>query len=181
MFRIATILVAMLSVSILVLTAAPAGAQASSSAAASATPDLGLTAAALNVSDLARSEKFYIDFLGLERTFRYPPEGKLLEVGLSRPGSKLASSPAGVGQMTLILAHFNDDPLPEGKARYGRIVVVTADAQAVAKRATDAGGQTRTLSAPQGGGPVVIFVTDPDGYQIELYQPAAPAAAPSAN
>lgn len=135
-----------------------------------AAPDLTLSAVALNVADLARSETFYIDVLGLERTFRYPADGKLLEVGLSRPGTK--------GQMSVILAHFNDDPLPEGKERYGRIVVVTADAKAVAKRATDAGAQARTLSAPPGGS-MVIFVTDPDGYQIELYQPAAPAAATS--
>jgi catechol 2,3-dioxygenase-like lactoylglutathione lyase family enzyme len=129
-----------------------------------ASPDVTLSSVALNVADLARSEKFYIDVLGLERTFRYPADGKLLEVGLSRPGQK--------GQMGIILAHFNDDPLPEGKARYGRIVVVTADAKAVAKRATDAGFAARTLAAPPGGS-VVIFVTDPDGYQIELYQPAA--------
>ena len=134
-------------------------------------PDVTLSAVALNVSDLARSEKFYIDVLGLERTFRYPAEGKLLEVGLSRPAAK--------GQMSVILAHFNDDPLPEEKVRYGRIVVVTTDAQAIAKRATDAGATSRTLSAPPGGS-AVIFVTDPDGYQIELYQPAA-AAATSAN
>jgi catechol 2,3-dioxygenase-like lactoylglutathione lyase family enzyme len=135
-----------------------------------ATADVSLTAVALNVSDLARSEKFYIDVLGLERTFRYPAEGNLLEVGLSRPGSK--------GQMMVILAHFNDDPLPEGKAGYGRIVVTTADAKAIAKRATDAGAEARTLSAPPGGS-VVIFFSDPDGYQVELYQPAPPAAAPT--
>ena len=82
-----------------------------------AAADITLSAVALNVSDLAQSEKFYIDLLGLERTFRYPADGKLLEVGLSRPGQK--------GQMSVILAHFNDDPLPEGKERYGRIVVVT--------------------------------------------------------
>jgi catechol 2,3-dioxygenase-like lactoylglutathione lyase family enzyme len=133
--------------------------------------DVTLSAVALNVADLGRSEKFYIDVLGLERTFRYPADGKLLEVGLSRPGT--------TGQMSIILAHFNDDPLPEDKARYGRIVVVTADAKAVAKRATDAGAQARTLSAPPGGS-VVIFVTDPDGYQIELYQPVPPTAATSA-
>jgi catechol 2,3-dioxygenase-like lactoylglutathione lyase family enzyme len=137
-----------------------------------ASADLTLSAVALNVSDLARSEKFYIDLLGLERTFRYPPDGKLLEVGLSRPGQK-----GQMSQMSIILAHFNDDPLPEGKAGYGRIVVVATDAKAVAKRATDAGFAARTLAAPPGGS-VVIFVTDPDGYQIELYQPA-PAAASS--
>jgi catechol 2,3-dioxygenase-like lactoylglutathione lyase family enzyme len=139
-------------------------------AQAPAASDVTLSGVALNVADLARSEKFYMDVLGLERTFRYPADGKLLEVGLSRPGT--------TGQMSIILAHFNDDPLPEGKVRYGRIVVVTADAKAVAKRATDAGAQARTLSAPPGGS-VVIFVTDPDGYQIELYQPAPPAAATS--
>jgi catechol 2,3-dioxygenase-like lactoylglutathione lyase family enzyme len=157
-----TVLLTALVCSTLAIPGAPARAQAP------AADDLSLTAVALNVADLARSEKFYIDLLGLERTFRYPAEGKLLEVGLSRPGQK--------GQMSIILAHFNDDPLPEGKARYGRIVVTTADAKAVAKRATDAGFAARTLSAPPGGS-VVIFVTDPDGYQIELYQPAAPAAA----
>ena len=159
------------SLSAVVLVASLLGVSASAAdAQAATTSDVTLSAVALNVSDLARSEKFYIDVLGLERTFRYPADGKLLEVGLSRPGTK--------GQMSVILAHFNDDPLPEGKARYGRIVVVTKDAQAVAKRATDAGAAARTLSSPPGGS-VVIFVTDPDGYQIELYQPAAPAAAPS--
>ena len=156
-----TVSVLVLIVSLLGVTASAAGAQAP------AAPDITMSAVALNVSDLARSEKFYIDVLGLERTFRYPADGKLLEVGLSRPGTK--------GQMSVILAHFNDDPLPEEKARYGRIVVVTTDAKAVAKRATDAGFAARTLSAPPGGS-VVIFVTDPDGYQIELYQPAGSAA-----
>jgi lactoylglutathione lyase len=156
------------TLSVVVLVASLSGVSAATAVAQAATPaDITLSAVALNVSDLARSEKFYIDVLGLERTFRYPADGKLLEVGLSRPGTK--------GQMSVILAHFNDDPLPEGKARYGRIVVVTKDAQAVAKRATDAGAAARTLSAPPGGS-VVIFVTDPDGYQIELYQPAAAAA-----
>ena len=52
-------------------------------------PTSSLTAVALNVADLARSEKFYIDLLGLERTFRYPAEGKLLEVGLRAPDRRV--------------------------------------------------------------------------------------------
>jgi catechol 2,3-dioxygenase-like lactoylglutathione lyase family enzyme len=162
MLRKSVLFVAALATIVCTFTGTPVSAQPS------ATNDVTLSAVALNVADLARSEKFYIDVLGLERTFRYPADGKLLEVGLSRPGQK--------GQMSIILAHFNDDPLPDGKARYGRIVVVAADAKAVAKRATDAGAVARTLSAPPGGS-VVIFVTDPDGYQVELYQPAAPAVA----
>jgi len=162
MLRDTTLLVIALVASTLLVPTATARAQAP------ATADLSLSSVALNVADLARAEKFYLDALGLERTFRYPPDGKLLEVGLSRPGTK--------GQMSIILAHFNDDPLPEGKAKYGRVVVMTTDANAVAKRATDAGGAARTLTAAPNG-PVVIFVTDLDGYQIELYQPAPPAAA----
>jgi catechol 2,3-dioxygenase-like lactoylglutathione lyase family enzyme len=165
MFREFRSLATVLAASISILCATMASAQAPD---APAPADVTLSAVALNVADLARSEKFYIDVLGLERTFRYPADGKLLEVGLSRPGQK--------GQMSVILAHFNDDPLPEEKARYGRIVVVTTDARAVAKRATDAGFAARTLSSPPGGS-VVIFVTDPDGYQVELYQPAPQPAA----
>ncbi len=142
------------------------------SAQAPAAADVTLSAVALNVADLARSEKFYIDVLGLERTFRYPADGKLLEVGLSRPGQK--------GQMSVILAHFNDDPLPEGKARYGRIVVVERGREGGGEAGDGCRCEARTLSAPPGGS-VVIFITDPDGYQIELYQPAAPAAATSGN
>jgi catechol-2,3-dioxygenase len=160
MLRRTTLLVALIVAMLAPVTSARAQTPASA--------EITLSAVALNVADLARSEKFYIDVLGLERTFRYPAEGKLLEVGLSRPGTK--------GQMSVILAHFNDDPLPEGKAGYGRIVVTTADAKAVAKRATDAGFAVRTLSAPPGGS-VVIFITDPDGYQVELYQPAPQPAA----
>ena len=134
---------------------------------APATRDLSFSGVALNVADLARSEEFYTEVLGLERIMRIPAEGKLLEVILAHAGQP--------GNMSLILAHFNDDPLPEGKAAYGRIVAITPDAEAVARRATDAGYQARNVGTGQPNDPVIIFLEDPDGYQIELYQAPSPA------
>jgi catechol 2,3-dioxygenase-like lactoylglutathione lyase family enzyme len=129
-----------------------------------AAPDISVLGVGFNVVDLAASEKFYIDVFGLHRTFRFPPEGDLLEVGLARPGQTGA---------TVILAHFNDDPLPEDKSAYGRLIFSTQDADAVAKRASDRGSTLRNVGTPGPANPVIIFLDDPDGYQIELYQ--APA------
>ncbi len=136
-----------------------------SSAADGAEPsDISVMGVGYNVADLARSEKFYIEVFGLQRVFRFPPEGDLLEVGLARPGQT---------GMSVILARFNDDPLPDDKSGYGRLVLSVQDAQAVAKRATDRGSTLRNVGTPGPANPVIIFLDDPDGYQIELYQPAA--------
>ena len=115
----------------------------------------------INVSDLARSEKFYTEVFGLERTFRFPPEGDLLEVGLAFPDQP--------GGMTLLLARLNDDPLPEGKSSYGRIVFNTDDARALADRMIAAGSTLLSDVGPPDG-PVILFLSDPDGYQVELFQ-----------
>ncbi len=126
--------------------------------------DISIMGVGYNVADLARSEKFYIEVFGLQRVFRFPPEGDLLEVGLARPGQD---------GMSVILARFNDDPLPDDKSGYGRLVLSVQDAQAVAKRATDRGSTLRNVGTPGPANPVIIFLDDPDGYQIELYQPPA--------
>ena len=114
-------------------------------------------------ADFARSEKFYADVLGFKRVGTYPPDGKQpIEVFLARPGASAGAS--------LILAHLNDDPLPEGKSRYGRIIVNTPDAKAIEKKAQALGAKTRAISIPGDNPPVIIFFNDPDGYEIELYQ-----------
>ena len=74
------------------------------------------------------------------------------------------------GGAGLALAHLNDDPLPEGKGRYGRIIVNTANAKALAKRAEAAGSTLRHVTIPGENPPTIIFFRDPDGYEIELYQ-----------
>lgn len=150
-------LAAALAGAILVAGSAPAAAQA---------PDgkppmsIGFLGVGINVSDLARSEKFYTEVFGLQRTFRFPPEGELMEVGLAFPGQP------GV---TLLLARLNDDPLPDGKSSYGRIVFNTDDARALADRMIAAGSKLLSDVGPPGG-PVILFLSDPDGYQVELFQ-----------
>ena len=124
-------------------------------------PEITMGSVALNVEDIARSEKFYNEVFGLERTFEFESQGSLIEIGLGRPGRG--------GGMGLLLAHLNDDPLPEGKSAYGRIVVNVSDAKAVAKRATDR-GSTISRDMVIGNGAHLIFFDDPDGYEIELYQ-----------
>ena len=157
MHRIPFSLAAALAGAIFVAGSAPAEAQA---------PDgkppmsIGFLGVGINVSDLARSEKFYTEVFGLQRTFRFPPEGELMEVGLAFPGQP------GV---TLLLARLNDDPLPEGKSAYGRIVFNTDDARALADRMIAAGSKLLSDVGPPGG-PVILFLSDPDGYQVELFQ-----------
>jgi len=127
-------------------------------------PELSIGSVALNVAEFERSEKFYADVLGFVRVGTYPPagQGDPIEVFLGRPG--------GSGGASLILAHVSDDPLPEGKSRYGRIIVNTPEAKIVEKLAQAAGAETREITIPGDNPPVIIFFNDPDGYEIELYQ-----------
>ena len=114
-FSLSAVLVALaLSLSVL-----PAEAQSGDAPTA---PEITMGGVALNVEDIARSEKFYNEVFGLERNFEIESQGSLIEIGLGRPG----------GGMVFVLAHFNDDPLPEGRTAYGRIVVNVSDAKAVA-------------------------------------------------
>ncbi len=123
--------------------------------------EIGFLGVGINVADVARAEKFYTEVFGLERTFQFPPDGEPMEVGLSLPG----------GGMSLLLAHLTDDPLPKGKSAYGRIVISTDDARALAERAI-AAGSTLLRDVGQPGGPVILFMSDLDGYEFELYQAA---------
>lgn len=130
--------------------------------------DAELAQVAINVADLERSEKYYGDVLGFDRIWQYPPDAAApFEIGLAAPGG-------GAG---LILARLNDEPLPEGKSRYGRIVVNTRNAQALAKKAEAAGSKPRFVEIPGDNPPTLVFFNDPDGYEIELYQ--APSGNPS--
>ena len=127
-------------------------------------PELTLGSVALNVADLARAEKYYAEVFGFKKSGQYPPEGKAIELFLSR-------HPDARGGATLILARLNDDPLPAGKSRYGRLIINTPHADALAKRAEAAGSTgMRRIKLPGDSPPVIIFFNDLDGYEIELYQ-----------
>ncbi|MCY3622634.1 MAG: VOC family protein [Gammaproteobacteria bacterium] len=134
-------------------------------AAENESSDAVLAQVAMNVADLDRSERYYRDVLGFKRVWEYPPDSAApIEIGLAAPGG-------GAG---LVLAHLSDDPLPEGKGRYGRIIVNTADAKALAAKAEAAGSTTRFVTIPGDNPPTIVFFRDPDGYEIELYQAPRP-------
>ena len=127
--------------------------------------DAALAQVAINVADLGRSERYYRDVLGFTRAWQYPPDSENpIEIGLAAPGG-------GAG---LVLAHLNDDPLPEGKGKYGRIIVNTANAKKLAAKAEAAGSEPRFVTIPGDNPPTIVFFRDPDGYEIELYQPPSP-------
>ena len=127
--------------------------------------DAALAHVAINVADLDRSEKYYRDVLGFARAWQYPPDSETpIELGLAAPGG-------GAG---LVLARLNDDPLPEGKGRYGRIIVNTTNAKTLAAKAEAAGSKTRFVTIPGDNPPTIVFFRDPDGYEIELYQVPSP-------
>ena len=54
---------------------------------------------------------------------------------------------------------------------YGHIALQVADAYAACKKIKAAGGNvTREAGPVKGGTTVIAFVTDPDGYKVELIQ-----------
>jgi lactoylglutathione lyase len=54
---------------------------------------------------------------------------------------------------------------------YGHIALAVPDAQAACERIRQAGGNvTREAGPVKGGSTVIAFVTDPDGYKIELIE-----------
>ena len=136
-------------------------------AAAADPAEISLSAVGINVADIDRAERFYNDVFGFERTFAFPPgSDDPIEIGLVRPG--------GNGMM-LLLAKLNDDPLPDAKSAYGRIVLMTNDALGLLAKAEAKGSTWRRVDDQSPTSPIIIFLTDPDGYEVELYQaPDAP-------
>jgi lactoylglutathione lyase len=54
---------------------------------------------------------------------------------------------------------------------YGHIAIAVPDARLACERIAQAGGRvTRPAGPVQGGKTVIAFVTDPDGYKIELIE-----------
>ena len=127
--------------------------------------DAALAQVALNVADIDRAEAYYGEVLGFTRVWQYPPDSETpIEIGLAAPGG-------GAG---LVLARLDDRPLPEGKGRYGRVIVNTANAKALAAKAKAAGSEPRFVTIPGDNPPTLVFFRDPDGYEIELYQAPSP-------
>ncbi|MBI5276660.1 MAG: lactoylglutathione lyase [Burkholderiales bacterium] len=120
----------------------------------------------LRVGDLQRSIDFYTKVLGMQ----------LLRT-TERPDQKYSLAFVGYGTNPEhaeieLTYNWGVDKYEMGTA-YGHIAIGVADAYASCELIrTNGGNVTREAGPVKGGTTVIAFVTDPDGYKIELIQRA---------
>ncbi len=123
----------------------------------------------LRVGDLQRSIDFYTRVLGM----------KLLRT-TERPAQKYSLAFVGYGtnpdHAEIELTYNHGVPGYELGTAYGHIALGVPDVHAACDKIRAAGGNiTREPGPVQGGSTVIAFVTDPDGYKIELIERRAEA------
>jgi lactoylglutathione lyase len=120
----------------------------------------------LRVGNMTRSIDFYTNVLGmnlLRTTERLEQKYSLSFVGFGRGNQD------GQSEIELTYNH-GVDAYQLGNA-YGHIAIRVPDAYAACAKIKAAGGNvTREAGPVMGGDTVIAFVTDPDGYKIELIQ-----------
>jgi lactoylglutathione lyase len=118
----------------------------------------------LRVGDLQRSIDFYTRVMGMRllRTTERPAQGySLAFVGYG----------ANPEQAEIELTYNHGVSQYELGTAYGHIALGMADIRAACEKIRAGGGAvTREPGPVQGGTTVIAFVTDPDGYKIELIE-----------
>jgi len=118
----------------------------------------------LRVGDLQRSIDFYTKVMGMQ----------LLRT-TDRPEQKYSLAFVGYGDerehaVLELTYNYGVDKYELGSA-FGHLAIAVDDAYAACERIKAAGGNvTREPGPVKGGTTVIAFVTDPDGYKIELIQ-----------
>ncbi len=122
----------------------------------------------LRVGHLQRSIDFYTQIMGMQ----------LLRT-TERPEQKYSLAFVGYGtnpdHAEIELTYNHDVAIYEHGTAYGHIAIgvkdVAATCAAVREKAASLGGAiTREPGAVKGGNTVIAFITDPDGYKIELIE-----------
>lgn len=118
----------------------------------------------LRVGDLQRSIDFYTRVMGM----------KLLRTS-ENPQYQYSLAFVGYGNnpdhAELELTYNHGVDRYELGTAFGHIALQVSDAHAACERIKAAGGNvTREAGPVKGGTTVIAFVTDPDGYKIELIQ-----------
>jgi lactoylglutathione lyase len=120
----------------------------------------------LRVGDLNRSIHFYTKVLGMNllRTTERPEQKySLAFVGFGKGNAD--------GQAEIELTYNHGVASYDMGTAYGHIAIGVPDAYAACANIKAAGGNVTREAGPVAGGDTVIaFVTDPDGYKIELIQ-----------
>jgi lactoylglutathione lyase len=118
----------------------------------------------LRVGDLQRSIDFYTDVMGMTllRTSENPSQNySLAFLGYGRNPE----------HAELELTYNHGVSSYDMGTAYGHIAIGVADAYAACEKIRASGGNvTREAGPVKGGSTVIAFVTDPDGYKVELIQ-----------
>lgn len=120
----------------------------------------------LRVGNMARSIDFYTKVLemNLLRSTERPEQNySLAFVGFGKGNAD--------GQSEIELTYNHGVESYQLGDAYGHIAIGVADAYAACEKIKAAGGNvTREAGPVMGGDTIIAFVTDPDGYKIELIQ-----------
>ena len=120
----------------------------------------------LRVGDLNRSVDFYTKVLGMNllRTTERPEQKYSLAFVAFGKGN-------ADGQAEIELTYNHGVFSYDLGTAYGHIAIGVPDAYAACAKIKAAGGTVTREAGPVAGGDTIIaFVTDPDGYKIELIQ-----------
>ena len=119
----------------------------------------------LRVGDLNRSIAFYTEVLGMQLLRRSEnPDYRYSWAFIGFDGGN-------PGQAEIELTHNWDTSEYDMGTAYGHIALGVPDAYAACETIKARGGNvTREAGPVKGGTTVIAFVTDPDGYKIELIQ-----------
>jgi lactoylglutathione lyase len=120
----------------------------------------------LRVGDLDRSIRFYTEVMGM--TLLRQSENPSQHYSLAFLG--YGSNPE---HAEIELTYNHGVSTYEMGTAYGHIAIAVPDAAAACDRIRSGGGQiTREAGPVKGGTTVIAFITDPDGYKIELIERA---------
>lgn len=114
----------------------------------------------IRVMDLEKSLKFYGEAIGLRETRRkdFPDHGFTLVY---------LSDHDGLYELELTYNYGQEEPYVIGNG-YSHIAVATQDIEAMRERHIEMGYEVTELSGLPGTSPGYYFVTDPDGYRVEI-------------
>jgi len=118
----------------------------------------------LRVGDLDRSIRFYTDVMGM--TLLRQSENPSQHYSLAFLGYG-----ANPEHAELELTYNHGVSSYELGSAYGHIAIAVPDAAAACDRIRKGGGNvTREAGPVKGGTTVIAFITDPDGYKVELIE-----------